>query len=368
MNQPLRGFAWAIGMGLLLLFVLFVINQTAQVVQLAQVAHPMLGRVVLWTLVAIYGVLLLVPVVLFFRLPAALDPPTKAEGPAFEAHLNAIAKRLATNPRLQERTLESQEDIERAIAQLDDEAEQMIRQSASAVFMSTAISQSGRLDGLMVLAAQARMVWEVAHAYYQRPSIRDLIWLYSQVATTAFIAGEIDDAEIGEQIEPILSAGIGSLAGVIPGFKAVATLLVDSTLTGTANAFFTLRVGYITQQYCGALVVSEASSVRQGATRQAAGAITAVVKGGSSRIFRVVREKSRDAAANTGEKVREAGSQAGERVKQTASSVGQKMKSAGRSAWSKIGLSDSRSQLRHEIERLDAEKNNQEQMPPDDGV
>jgi len=334
MNQPSRQFAWVIGIALLLFFVLFVVNQTAGVVQLAQAAHLTLGTVVFWALIATYGALLLVPVVLIFRLPPALDRPAEAEGPAFEAHLEALSVRLAENPRLQGHAFEGRDDIEGAVAQLDEDAEQLIRQSASAVFMSTAISQSGRLDGLMVLGAQVRMVWEVAHVYYQRPTLRYMIWLYSQVATTAFIAGEIDDAEIGEQIEPVLSAGVGSLVGAIPGFKAVSILLVESTLTGTANAFFTLRVGHITRQYCGALVVSEASSVRQSATRQAAAAIAPVVKGGSKRIFRVVREKSKSAAAT---------------------SMSQKARLAGRSAWGKIGLSKSRENLRDEIQRLDDE-------------
>ena len=93
----------------------------------------------------------------------------------------------------------------------------IIRDSAAAVFVSTAISQSGRLDTVFVLTAHFRMVWRIACVYSQRPALRDLINLYANVAATAFVAGELDEAEIGEQIEPILSSALGAVSLSVPG-------------------------------------------------------------------------------------------------------------------------------------------------------
>ena len=85
--------------------------------------------------------------------------------------------------------------IDEALRVLDDDANAIIKQMASTVFLTTAVSQSGRLDGLLVLAAQSRMVWRVAHLYYQRPSLREMLYLYANVAATSFVAGELDDLE-----------------------------------------------------------------------------------------------------------------------------------------------------------------------------
>ena len=62
----------------MLSFVVFVVNQTAQVVQLASTFDPAAGRVVLIGLVGAYAVLLAVPVVMVVRLPRPLVPPDES--------------------------------------------------------------------------------------------------------------------------------------------------------------------------------------------------------------------------------------------------------------------------------------------------
>ena len=84
---------------------------------------------------------------------------------------------------------------------------------ATTVFLTTAVSQSGRLDALLVLAAQSRMVWRVAHLYYQRPSVRELIHLYANVAATSFVAGELDDLELHQMIQPVVAGTVGASGG-----------------------------------------------------------------------------------------------------------------------------------------------------------
>ena len=61
MNKTLRNLALFGGMAVLLSFVVFVVNQTAQVVQLASTFDPAAGRVVLFGLVGVYAVLVAVP-------------------------------------------------------------------------------------------------------------------------------------------------------------------------------------------------------------------------------------------------------------------------------------------------------------------
>src|SRR5690606_32315716 len=121
-------------------------------------------------------------------------------------------------------------------------ADEIVRSTASVVFLSTAVSQNGQFDAMIVLAAQSRMVWQIAHLYSQRPTARDMTRLYANVAATAFAAGAIDEIDLNEQIQPILGSTIGSMAGAIPGLQVATAVLVNSVMSGTANAYLTLRV------------------------------------------------------------------------------------------------------------------------------
>jgi hypothetical protein len=294
MNKTYKKIALFTSIFVLLLFACFVINQTAQIVQLAEKVNPTFGGIAFWTLLAVYGILILIPVVVFLRLPRSLMPPRSEEAPEFNAHLEILKKRLISNPHLKARDLSSRQQVEEALAILAQKADAIIQQAAATVFISTAISQSGRLDALLVLSAQSRMVWRIARLYYQRPMLRDLIQLYANVAGTAFLAGELDDMDISEQVEPILSSTLGALAVTVPGIQLAASILVNSVLTGTANAFLTLRVGILARRYCGSLVVAERRALRRAASAEAAKLLGSIVKQGTGRVSKALWKASKN--------------------------------------------------------------------------
>ena len=294
MNRAARKIALLASLLVVLLFILFVINQTAQVVQLARSVSAVFAAVVFWSLLALYAALILAPVFVLLRLPRSLMPPTSEDSPDFTRYLEALKKRLGSNTRLRNLDLSNRERIEDALALLGKQADDIIRKTASAVFMSTAISQSGRLDAFLVLSSQSRMVWQIAHLYYQRPTLRDLIHLYANVAATAFMASELDDIDLHEQVQPVLSSTLGAMAGSVPGLQVAASLLVTSVLTGTANAFLALRVGIIAKRYCGSLVIAEKKSLRRTAGAEAAKLLGSIVRQGTSRVSKMVWEVSKD--------------------------------------------------------------------------
>lgn len=288
MNRTLRVVA-LFGSGMALLtFGVIVLNQTVQIVQLATTIHPTLGTVTLWSLLGTYTILIGVPVVLVWRLPSPLIPPKNEECPEFDAHLKKLAQRLATNPRLAGHDLSSREGIEEALRHLDEKATQIVRETASGVFLATAVSQSGRLDGLLVLVAQSRLVWKVAHLYYQRPAARDLVHLYANVVGTSFVAGELQDLDLSEQVEPVLSSAVGALSASLPGLQAAGAIFANCVLSGSANAFLTLRVGAIAKRHCSALVVEPRASLRRSATTEASQQLGAIVAEGSARVSKAL--------------------------------------------------------------------------------
>jgi len=272
----------------LLTFGVLVMNQTAQAVQLTTAMHPTLGTVTLWSLIATYTVMIGAPTFMLLRMPSPLIPPKDDEGPEFDAHLKNLAARLSESPHLKGHDLSRREGIEAALRILDEKANRIVRETASGVFIATAVSQSGKLDGLLVLAAQSRLVWKVAHLYYQRPAARDLMHLYANVVGTSFLAGELQELDLSEQVEPVLSSVLGALGASVPGLQVAGALFANCVLSGSANAFLTLRIGVIAKRHCGALVLEQRAALRKNATTEASQYIGAVVAEGSARLSKAL--------------------------------------------------------------------------------
>ncbi len=308
-----------LGVFVLAAFAVFLIGQTAQVVGLAGRAHPALGTAALWGLLVLYLVCGGVPVLLWLRLPKPLTPPEREDAPGFPEHLRALSRRLRGNPRLAGRPLQTREDVLGALKLLDEEANRLIKASASQVFVTTAVSQNGSLDALVVLVAQSRLIWQLAHVYYQRPTLRDFVALYGNVAGTALVSSQLEDLDLTEQIQPIITTVLGSAAGAVPGLQAAAGLVTHSLVTGTANAFLTLRVGLIARSYCAALVLPERRTLRRLAVSQAAQMLGLIVKECARRVgaafVTASRSRTNEAAREVGAYVRRAGTALAERLR-----------------------------------------------------
>ena len=299
-------------------FAVIVVNQTLQLADFAGRFHPLAGAVVFWGLIAVYGICLTVPLVLYYRLPEALKPPLSDQGPEFDRHLLRLRRRLASNPLTTDLPLDGRQQIEQATQRLDARAEELMKRSASRVFLTTAISQNGSLDALVVLMAQVKLVWDVARLYSQRPSPRELGSLYANVLGTAFIAGQLEDADLSEQIQPVISTVLGSAAAAVPGLQAASTVALSSVITGSANAFLTLRVGLIARDYSRAMVRKERSVLRRSATAAAAVMLGSVVAGQAAKVTgAILRASGRSVGgvlSGLGDRVRGAGASLADRL------------------------------------------------------
>jgi len=279
---------------ILFLFIIFVINQTVQLVVFGERIHPLLGNIILCGLLLIYSLCVLIPIYLFIKMPAPLTPPQSETSPEFPAHLNKIAKRLSKNSLVGRSVIASKDDVERALQVLDGNADEVIKKTASRIFITTAISQNGKLDGLIVLSAQSKLVFEIARIYYQRPTIRNLLNLYANVALMVFFASELEDVDLSEYIQPILTGLLGSAAGTLPGFQVASIFLVSSVLSGSSNAFLTLRVGAISKRYCRSLVIPSKKEIRHSATLEATKLLGSIVTDGTKKIYTILWTSSKD--------------------------------------------------------------------------
>jgi hypothetical protein len=270
----------------------------------ASAAHPVLGWTVLGLLALAAFLLLVLPVARLAALPRGLRRPDTEEGPAWDDYLRRYGKRLRSNRVLQEdypgygelkAAVDSgdrarlETEATRAVGFLDGRAREIVTRHAAAVFTTTAVSQSGRLDTMLVFSAQLRMVKEIAELYWQRPTLRDLLRLYGNVGTAAFVAGELEDSEILAVLGAPVTAGI---TGLIPvgGTDPLVSLLVNSLLDGSTNAFLTLRVGILAQRYAGLHVSSDRRGLARSASLEAGALLADVVGRGAKRIATITRK------------------------------------------------------------------------------
>ncbi|MGH7982720.1 MAG: DUF697 domain-containing protein [Candidatus Udaeobacter sp.] len=275
-----------------------IVAGAASLISLADRIHPVAGTIVFWSVCLAAGFFALYCVIAYARLPAALIPPEETSGSKHEAYLQALRARLATNPRTRDLALTTAEEIEAAVRQLSNEADKVVRRTASTVFLSTALMQNGRLDGLVVLFTQIQMVNRVARIYVQRPSPRELMRLYANVAGTALIASGLESLDLGEMIAPLATSVVPAIKGGIPGLSGISALLVRSISNGAANAFLTLRVGEVARRYCALTSRCSRDAIRKSATAAAVHHLGRIVRENGALVVRKIWEAARDSGVS----------------------------------------------------------------------
>ena len=300
MNKTLARMLIALSLAVVGYFLLSLVSAISQIADFADRAIPGAATWLFWGLIVVFAGLLLFSLRFFFSLPKPPIPPSEDDPTAMRAYQETLRGHLQRNPLLTDVDLASDDGLSHALARLGEEADGLVKRTASTVFVSTAVMQNGRLDGLFVLASQLRLVWRVAVIYRSRPSPRQLLHLYSNVAANVLIADNLQEVDFAEIATPIVAAIFPSIKGGIPGLQGISTLLVNSLANGAANAFLTLRIGLVAKAYCSALSTPVPGRVRRSATLEALDLVAGIVKEQGRRVversWQVVRDGVSDVA------------------------------------------------------------------------
>lgn len=271
----------------------------AQLASAADRVHLGAGQFVFWFLLILFAVLAATPAILFLRLPKPLRPPVAQVEPAYSEYLERLLESLRRNPRLSEQSLTNISDVPIALERLGALADDAARAAASGTFISTALMQNGRLDSLIVLASQLRLVWQVMSIYHLRPTPRQALYVYANVGGALLVANSLEDVDFAEITSPLLNAVAPALAASVPGLGGISRLVANSLANGAANAFLTLRVAMLTKQYCQALVCPEPSAVRRSASMDALALLTEVSRDSGARVVKAVFKSAGQVVSGT---------------------------------------------------------------------
>ncbi len=121
------------------------------------------------------------------------------------------------------------------------ELNKIIIKNAKTVLVSTAVSQNGRLDMLMVMSVNLKMIKELVLKCGFRPSYANLGKLSVNVFGTALIAEGLENLDISD----ILPQSATSMLAEIPLIKPI----MSSIVQGISNALLTIRIGIVARKY-----------------------------------------------------------------------------------------------------------------------
>jgi len=259
-----------------------------QIAGLAGRFHPFAGQIAFWVLVSAIAGAVLFALFEYYRLPVTLALPENASPEEQSRYLSVLRRRLKSNPKFKKQPLESIEEMQSALGALQIEADTIIRRTAATVFISTAAMQNGRLDGIVLLLTQTRMIWQIERLYVQRPSGRDLIYLYGNVAGTALVANSLDNIDLSDVFAPVTASIAPAALSAIPGAAGISHFVVRCVSNGAANAFLTLRVGEVARRYCEAIAPTSRQEIRLGATAAAVSHLSRIVTENVSKIFATI--------------------------------------------------------------------------------
>lgn len=164
-----------------------------------------------------------------------------------------VAKTLIENNSLEEDDkkkirsgLKNKEELKVTLSRIYDSSikkqiNKIILKNAKTVFVSTAISQNGKLDMATVLSVNFKMIKEIVVKAGFRPSYPKLGKLALRVLSTALIAENLEGLEFTD----LFPQSTANVLSEIPLIKP----LTNSILNGLSNGLLTLRIGICARRY-----------------------------------------------------------------------------------------------------------------------
>lgn len=122
-------------------------------------------------------------------------------------------------------------------------ADKIIADSAFQVGISTSISQSEKIDTLIVTVSELNLVKKIVYLYGYRPNDAQMLKIYKSVLTNALLAYGVQGAASS------VAGGVAKLLGGAAEAIPIISTVVGSVSSGVINGTLTCIVGFQTVRY-----------------------------------------------------------------------------------------------------------------------
>lgn len=243
-----------IGIGVLITLLLIIVSNVMDVGEKLRGINKYveIGFYILSVLLFYFLILNPLRIILFaptFSIVTVLDEENHKNYSVYKKVAKSILKNneLEENDRLKiESGLSNKEELQETITRVFESSikkqiNKIILKNAKTVFVSTAISQNGKLDMLTVLSVNLKMIKDIVLKAGFRPTYTKLGKLSVRVLSTALIAESLE----GLDFTDIFPASTANVLAEIPLVKPIANSLIN----GLGNGLLTLRIGIVTRRY-----------------------------------------------------------------------------------------------------------------------
>lgn len=124
-------------------------------------------------------------------------------------------------------------------------AKSLISKSSLKCAMYSALSQTSRVDSLLVAFLNLQLVKDLVFLYGFRPSDAKLVKIFARVLQNSLIAYGLGNVKIGNSIVKTM----GDAVRGIPLLGSAISAIVDSSVQGLTNGVLTAVIGYQTIKY-----------------------------------------------------------------------------------------------------------------------
>ena len=144
------------------------------------------------------------------------------------------------------------EELKKALTETYDTdvkaaANKMIRDHAFKVGVTTALSQSEKIDTLFVVTYDLNLIKDLIYLYGFRPSDTQLMKCYQSVIADALIAYGLGNAT--SAIATGVVKKMGNVVDKVPVLGSMVSTVIDSVTQGLVNASLTVIIGFQTKKY-----------------------------------------------------------------------------------------------------------------------
>lgn len=295
MQKKLKYIITSISILVIFFFLITLVNQLIGLIDIISRYSEFAGQIAFISSSVLMIIILAAPLYYLMRLPSRLEYPIANDEESIRIYKKKLCRNLNKNKYIKKSNIHVDEtNIDDALKILDKEARKEVNRISGIVFISTAISQSGKLDSFVVLVLLVKMVWKVAHVYNQRPAVTGLINLYANVAGTTLIAGSIEEIDMSEQMEPVMAELLGSTAlSAIPGLSQITEFGFKCVMEGSINAFLALRMGEVTIGYSNNVTQPNRKLIRKFATIKAIDSLRVIVKENGNEVLKSLFKASK---------------------------------------------------------------------------
>ncbi|MBI9073321.1 MAG: hypothetical protein JEY94_17090 [Melioribacteraceae bacterium] len=230
----------------------FIIKELILLVQFSFSIHQYFGwlTVLLLSVSVIYFVL--IPMIKIISLPKTLEPTADKNqiDTLRKKRIDSYSKRLLSdkNKSIIDENFYSEENYNKLIEDLKIKSSLIKKRYITNTFYSTAISQNGFLDALLILSNGFKMVKEIFELFNGRVNNRDLLKIFKNIYFSMLIGGSEGVEYASEEIfRKLAFDGLNK----IPFADKIFSSLTD----GFVNASLITRVAIITENYCTMLYI-----------------------------------------------------------------------------------------------------------------